>query len=271
MLSELQHFCLDAMGLSHGLVPKKPSTNVSLVINAAKPIIKQAATAQINAPQSIKRLMPKIEIPESIEKVERAENTGLAPKDIENLSDWSIFQSAVKACQYCKELASTRSQSILGSGNEHADLMIISEAPSSDEDIQGYPFVGKSGELLDNMLFSIGIKRETTYITNIIKCLPPNNRDPHKDESQACNPFLQAQINHIKPKLILALGRIAAHNLLQVKTPVGQLRGAIHQHPESKIDLIISYHPAYLLRNPTKKADSWEDLKQVHQLLSQHD
>jgi len=274
MLSELQHFCLDAMGLSHGLVPKKLSANVSLVTDESKPTIKQASAPQINAPQSIQRLMPKIEIPGSIEKVkkvEHSENTALAPKDIKNLSDWSILQSAVKECQYCKELASTRSQTILGLGNEHAELMIISEAPSSDEDIQGYPFVGKAGELLDNMLLAIGIKRESTYITNIIKCLPPNNRDPHKDESQACNPFLRAQIDHIKPKLILALGRIAAHNLLNVKTPVGQLRGEIHQHPDSKIDLIISYHPAYLLRNPTKKADSWEDLKQVHQLLSQHD
>ena len=271
MLSELQHFCLDAMGLSHGMAPKRQRSHVALVTQKSAVPIVQASTPQINAPQSIKRLMPKIQIPKSIETIEQPQNSGIAPKDLDNLSSWAVLQSAVKECQYCKGLASTRSQSILGLGNEHAELMIISEAPSSDEDIQGYPFVGKAGELLDNMLFSICIKRESAYITNIIKCLPPNNRDPHKDESQACNPFLKAQIDLIKPKVILALGRIAAHNLLNVKTPVGQLRGITHQHADSKIDLIISYHPAYLLRNPSKKSDSWEDLKRVHQLLSQHD
>jgi len=259
------------MGLSHGLPPKKKSP---LVFSEPSPILTPKNTpisAPINAPQSIKRLMPKIELPKTESKVKQPSNLGIAPKNLEQLNDWNVLQSAVKDCQYCQELATTRSQTIFGMGNEHADLMIISEAPSSDEDIQGHPFVGKAGELLDNMLFAIGIKRDATFITNIVKCLPPNNRDPHKDESHACNPFLKAQIDHIKPKLILALGRIAAHNLLNVKTPVGQLRGSIHQHAESKIDLIISYHPAYLLRNPTKKSESWSDLKLVHQHLSQHD
>jgi len=259
------------MGLSHGIPPKK---NSHIVLSEPSQEITPnnlPISPPINAPQSIKRLMPKIELPKIESNVKQPSNSGIAPNNLEHLNDWNVLQSAIKDCQYCQELATTRSQTIFGMGNEHADLMIISEAPSSDEDIQGHPFVGKAGELLDNMLLAIGIKREATFITNIVKCLPPNNRDPHKNEAQACDTFIKAQIDHIKPKLILALGRIAAHNLLNVKTPVGQLRGSIHQHADSKIDLIISYHPAYLLRNPTKKAQSWSDLKQVHQHLSQHD
>ena len=268
MLSELQHFCLDAMGLSHGLAPKKITVTHAPIIEeqlstpyTQKP---EAKHSESNTLQRIKKVMPKVEIPDSIVKPQEPLNKGIAPKDLATLNDWSTLQTAVSQCQYCQELSNSRSQTIFGMGNEQADLMIISEAPSSDEDIQGHPFVGKAGTLLDNMLLAIGINRDNTYITNIIKCQPPNNRDPHKNESQACEAFLNAQINHIKPKLILALGRIAAHNLLDVKTPVGQLRGTLHQHSESQTDLIISYHPAYLLRNPTQKPKSWEDLKNVY-------
>lgn len=268
MLTGLQHYCLDAMGLSHGLAPKRIKPPIPDLVNQqALSSLQPIPRSQSNAPQSIKKVMPKVEIPETIEKKTTHLHKGLAPKDVENLVDWSVLQNAVSNCNWCQELANTRSQTVFGMGNEKAELMIISEAPSSDEDIQGQPFVGKAGELLDNMLSAIGIKRENAYITNIIKCQPPNNRDPHKDESHACEAFLNAQINHIKPKLILALGRIAAHNLLDVKTPVGQLRGTIHQHTESQTDLIISYHPAYLLRNPTQKPKSWDDLKSVHQYL----
>lgn len=274
MLSELQSYCLDAMGLSHGLAPKDVKLPSSTLLNQQS--LKQqglnparpAISSQTNAPQSIKAILPKCAITEFVEPKKAMPHKGLAPKDVQNLSNWSSLQTAVSHCQWCQELAKNRSQTLFGAGNEAAELMIIGEAPSSDEDIQGHPFVGKSGELLNNMLISIGIKRENIYISNIIKCHPPNNRDPHKDESDACGPFLNAQINHIKPKLLLALGRIAAHSLLNVKTPVGQLRGRLHQHAASQTDLIISYHPAYLLRNPHQKPKSWDDLKDVHRYLT---
>ncbi len=272
MLSELQNFCLDAMGLSHGLAPQKQShAALNSASNNSSPSESPHALIQkTQAPplQSIKRMMPKIEVPDSASKhIVTEQPTGIAPKEIQNLEDWTVLQRSVADCQYCQELSSARSQILFGSGNEQADLMIISEAPNNDEDIQGHPFVGKAGELLDNMLTAIGIKREQTFITNVIKCQPPNNRDPHKNESEACSAFLNAQINHIKPKLILALGRIAAHHLLNVKTPVGQLRGVLHQHQHSHTKLLISYHPAYLLRNPYQKQKSWDDLKQVYQQL----
>jgi len=259
------------MGLSHGLAPQKKADDVlNNEENNQTPLENTDAlvtTTQVPPLQSIKRMMPKIETPDSASKQTATEHIGIAPKEIQNLDDWVTLQRSVSDCQYCQELSTARSQILFGSGNEQADLMIISEAPNNDEDIQGHPFVGKAGELLDNMLSAIGIKREQTFITNIIKCQPPNNRDPHKDESEACSAFLNAQINHIKPKLILALGRIAAHNLLNVKTPVGQLRGILHQHQNSRTKLLISYVPAYLLRNPYQKQKSWEDLKQVYQQL----
>lgn len=281
MLSEQQYFCIDAMGLSHGLAPQK-----KIIIPSSSPATEHTAennndltvTSPVPPLQNIKRLIPKIEIPKINPKKLNSEKTnakkiitklpGIAPKDIQNLDNWQTLQNSVSNCQYCQELSSTRSQILFGTGNEQAELMIISEAPNHDEDIQGYPFVGKAGALLDNMLLAIGIKREQTYVTNIIKCQPPNNRDPHKEESEACVAFLNAQIAHIKPKLILALGRIAAHNLLHVKTPVGQLRGQLHLHEHSQTELLISYHPAYLLRNPSQKTKSWDDLKQVHQHLN---
>ncbi len=273
MLSGLQNFCLKAMGLSHGLAPQKPPIPAfrenTHVTTPLRKIVK--AKSEEITPQKIQRLMPKIEVAESSTQKKSTQHIGIAPKDCEHLNDWGKLQTAVKACQYCAELTQARSQTIFGMGNENADLMIISEAPSNDEDIHGHPFVGKAGELLDNMLLAIGIKRENTFITNIVKCQPPNNRDPHKDEAQACEAFINAQINHIKPKLILVLGRIAAHNLLNVKTPVGQLRGETHQHLSTNTPLIISYHPAYLLRNPAQKAKAWDDLKQTHQLLTQND
>ncbi len=271
MLSELQHFCLDAMNLTHGIPPKptirskqeKPAIKAPLVaLNNSSTSAKQTK----KAPMNIKNIVANV-LPEQIQ-AKTTIVTGLAPKELKNLDDWSVLQTAINACCYCNELSSSRSQTIFGQGSKNARLLIISEAPSSDEDIQGNPFVGKTGELLNNMLAAIHIKSEDTFITNIIKCLPPNNRDPHKEEALACQTFLNAQINAIKPQLILALGRIAAHNLLNVKTPVGQLRGALHQHADSQTDLIISYDPAYLIRNPAQKQKSWDDLKLVHKHLN---
>ena len=145
--------------------------------------------------------------------------------------------------------------------------MIIGEAPGHDEDLQGLPFVGRAGKLLDKMLQAIGLDLEQVYITNILKCRPPNNRDPRPDEVQACSPFLQAQIRLLKPKVILSVGRISAQNLLQEQSPLGKLRGRQHRLPQTDIPLLVTYHPAYLLRNPADKAKAWEDLKALQRVL----
>jgi DNA polymerase len=154
-----------------------------------------------------------------------------------------------------------------GKGHQQADVVIIGEAPGHDEDIQGLPFVGRAGQLLGRMLQAIDIDPQQVYITNILKCRPPQNRDPKTEEVAACSRFLQAQIKLIQPKVIFSVGRISAQNLLQVQTPVGKLRGQQHVLPHTDIPLLVSYHPAYLLRNPAEKSKVWQDLKALHQLL----
>jgi DNA polymerase len=145
--------------------------------------------------------------------------------------------------------------------------MIIGEGPGHEEDLRGEPFVGRSGQLLDKMLLGIGLSRSQVFITNIVKCRPPNNRDPHAKEVQACASFLQAQIKHIAPRVILAVGRISAHHLLNSSSPVGKLIDQIHQLPGSDIPLKVTYHPAYLLRNPSAKSIVWKDMKILHKML----
>jgi uracil-DNA glycosylase len=179
-------------------------------------------------------------------------------------SDWERLEQAVVSCTKC-ELHQSRTQTVFGTGDRHADLLIIGEAPGRDEDLRGEPFVGRAGQLLNAMLLAIGFQREQVYIANILKCRPPNNRDPRVEEAAACSPYLQAQIELIRPKVILALGRIAAHNLLNTDQKVGALRG--HQHSYAGVPLIVSYHPAYLLRSPIEKRKSWQDLKVVMGLL----
>ena len=145
--------------------------------------------------------------------------------------------------------------------------MIVGEGPGQDEDIRGEPFVGRSGQLLDRMLQAIGIAREDVFITNIVKCRPPNNRDPKVDEAQQCRVYLDAQIKQIAPKVILSVGRVSAHNLLGSKLPVGKLIQQMHQLPDTDIPVKVTYHPAYLLRSPAAKAIAWQDMKLLHRLL----
>lgn len=264
MLSSLQHFCLDAMNLPHGIVYKPTYAFIE-----AKQPRKKAATAELKKAQDIPVSRPKkapsIHTPQTI-KVEVKKSTA-TPIDLSNVNDWAGLEKHIQTCQRCEELTQSRSQVITGYGNTQAELLVIEEAPSSDEDIQGKPFVGDCGKLYDNMLKAIQLDRKSIYTSNVIKCLPPHNRDPHAEEAQNCLSFLDAQIDLIKPKLILALGRIAAHHLLSVKTPVGQLRNTLHTHSNSDTNVIVSYHPAYLMRNPRYKQQAWEDLKQVHSQL----
>lgn len=182
-------------------------------------------------------------------------------------SDWEGLRAAVKNCERCK-LCPTRTQTVFGVGNEQATLMVVGEGPGADEDATGEPFVGRAGKLLDEMLKSIGRSRkDNVFIANVVKCRPPGNRDPEPDEAEACRPYLEQQIRLVKPKMILALGRIAAQRLLQTDEPLSRLRGPIHTYGPDKTPLFITYHPAYLLRSPREKAKSWDDLKKVYRYI----
>jgi len=174
--------------------------------------------------------------------------------------NWQELEQAVNNCSLC-ELAQSRTQTVFGVGNQKADLLIIGEAPGADEDRQGEPFVGKAGQLLNAMLKAIGFARNEVYIANILKCRPPNNRDPKADEAQLCASYLQRQIELIQPKLILALGRIAAQRLLDSSTTLARMRGQVFHLESNNTPVMVTYHPAYLLRSPAEKAKSWDDLK----------
>lgn len=179
---------------------------------------------------------------------------------------WQSLRQCVTQCTACS-LAHTRTQTVFGVGNPEAKLMIIGEAPGFHEDQQGEPFVGRAGQLLNAMLQAIGFDRASVYIANILKCRPPQNRDPSSEEVTKCTPFLEQQIALVKPTLLLGLGRIAAHYLLNTKSSMTQLRGK--QYTYQNIPLLVTFHPAYLLRNPADKKKAFEDLQFVSRLLQQ--
>ncbi len=176
-----------------------------------------------------------------------------------SLAGWSDIRAAVSNCQKCA-LHETRTQTVFGVGSETADWMIIGEAPGAEEDRRGEPFVGRAGKLLDEMLRAVGLDRKTVFIANVLKCRPPGNRDPHADESSQCRAYLDRQIELLNPKLILAVGRIAAQLLLGTDAPLGRLRGQEHKIGAAEIPVVITYHPAYLLRSPAQKRKVWQDL-----------
>lgn len=183
-------------------------------------------------------------------------------------ADWAGLAAAVSTCTRCK-LCKTRTKTVFGVGPEDAPLMVIGEGPGADEDQRGEPFVGAAGKLLDEMLNSIGRTRASNvYIANVVKCRPPGNRDPEADEVAACRPFLDRQIELLKPRLILALGRIAAQRLLGSSAPLSKLRGPLHRYGAAATPVQVSYHPAYLLRTPADKAKTWADLKDLHRVLA---
>ena len=171
---------------------------------------------------------------------------------------WAELERAVKTGTLC-DLHRTRTQGVFGVGDRNAQWMVIGEAPGADEDRQGEPFVGRAGQLLNSMLKAIGLQREQVFIANILKSRPPNNRDPRPEEVRACIPSLFRQIELVNPKLILCVGRIAAQTLLETDTPIGKLRGQLHRIAGNR-PMIVTYHPAYLLRSPVEKRKSWSDL-----------
>jgi DNA polymerase len=170
-------------------------------------------------------------------------------------------------CSRCKLHTLGRKQVVFGVGNPNADLMFVGEAPGADEDLQGEPFVGRAGQLLTKIIEAIGLKREDVYIANVIKCRPPGNRNPEPDEVEQCEPFLFRQVDIIRPKVIVALGKFAAQCLLKTDAPITRIRGRESTYRDSV--LIPTYHPAYLLRNPSAKKEVWEDMKKVRAILSE--
>ncbi|MDQ4146730.1 MAG: uracil-DNA glycosylase [Pseudomonadota bacterium] len=179
---------------------------------------------------------------------------------------WDALRQRVSGCTLCP-LHKTRTQTVFGVGSHTADWLFIGEAPGADEDRKGEPFVGRAGQLLNNMLRAIGLSREQVYIANILKCRPPKNRDPKPEEAHTCEPYLKRQIDLLRPKIIVALGRVAGQNLLNTDAAIGQMRGRQYVYADTSIPLLVTYHPAYLLRSPGEKRKAWNDLLMAQKLV----
>ena len=189
----------------------------------------------------------------------------VADRSLLRSDDWQTLQAEVSACQRC-QLCANRTNTVFGTGNQNADWLWIGEGPGQHEDEQGKPFVGKAGLLLTEMIRAVQLQREDVFITNIVKCRPPNNRDPHHEEITSCNEFLQRQIALLKPKIIIAVGRIAAQTLLNTEAPLSKFRGRVHQFNSTPV--VVVYHPAYLLRSLLEKRKAWQDLQLAMQTLT---
>lgn len=184
--------------------------------------------------------------------------------------DWEALERAVAACARCG-LEATRTQTVFGVGDRSADWLVVGEAPGQEEDKRGEPFVGRAGQLLDAMLRSLKLARgQKVYVANVLKCRPPGNRDPQPREVACCMPYLQRQIALLRPKVILCVGRIAAQNLLATDAPLGKLRGRAHRLEPTGTPVIVTYHPAYLLRSPGEKRKAWADLLYAREVASGH-
>jgi uracil-DNA glycosylase len=202
----------------------------------------------------------------------------LTPKPEHGVADPSAALKLIREdlgdCTRCKLHKQGRKQIVFGVGNPRAELMFVGEGPGADEDAQGEPFVGRAGQLLNNMIKAMGLRREDVYIANIVKCRPPGNRTPERDECETCSPFLMRQIATVKPKAIVALGAVAARNLLAINAPMSELRGRWYDFKPAGSDaswaggrLAVTYHPAFLLRDPRQKGEAWKDLQMVMKYL----
>jgi uracil-DNA glycosylase len=245
MNSQLRREYLEALGLKSWTLRGKPDSADARALVFA-PDALSAAPTPAHAPVSPAR------------EVSAAREAG---------AGWDELRARVAACTRCS-LSATRTQTVFGVGNPHADWLIVGEAPGAEEDRRGEPFVGRAGQLLNSMLHAIGLAREQVYIANVLKCRPPGNRDPGPSETAECLPYLERQIALLKPKIMLAVGRIAAQNLLGTEKTLGALRQQVHRFGLSQVPLVVTYHPAYLLRTPTEKRKAWEDLKFARDVIS---
>ncbi len=252
--SPRQEAMLEAMGLR--LWQRQPKV-IEVLDEALAPRVpaKASPPAPTRAPIVAPTVAPALERPVNLPP-------SRPPSTVSSL-DWTGLREAVADCQACK-LCEGRTQTVFGVGHERAHWMVVGEAPGEQEDLQGEPFVGTAGRLLDSMLRAIALSRgeaapeRSVYIANTLKCRPPRNRNPEPEELARCEPFLLRQIELVQPRIILAMGRFAVQSLLRSSEPIGRLRGRVHQF--HGVPLIVTYHPAYLLRNLTDKARAWEDL-----------
>jgi uracil-DNA glycosylase family 4 len=210
---------------------------------------------------------PGAESPEP--KAQSPEPKAQSPKSGESGESLAAIREDIGDCVRCKLCSLGRRQIVFGVGNPNADLMFVGEAPGRDEDIQGIPFVGRAGQKLTQIIEAIGLTRDDVYIANVIKCRPPENRNPEPDEVEQCEPFLFRQVDTIKPKVIVALGTFAAKSLLKSTDSISRLRGRVYDYRGAK--LVPTFHPAFLLRNPSCRREVWEDMKKVRALLSGED
>ena len=244
---------------------KKPNKQNALNgENAANLPTAQTTRSEASAARPEPPKTPRVEetAPSKNEPFRVFEPTGdaTAPEFAERTDRLRVICADVARCARCAELASSRTQTVFGSGNPTSELVFVGEGPGADEDAQGLPFVGRSGKLLTDMIEKgMGIPRDSVFICNVVRCRPPQNRNPRPDEAAACRPFLDATLDVVRPKFICCLGSTAAKNLLDVDVPIGRLRGKVHDY--RGITVICTYHPAYLLRNPPAKKDAWADLQ----------
>ncbi|MCA9125009.1 MAG: uracil-DNA glycosylase [Planctomycetaceae bacterium] len=235
---------LEALGRA-GVVqlPRREATLLEMPVPPSNPEV-----ANVEAPEAPRAI--EHERPEVMKK-------GRSPDKAAALA---VIQQEVAACTRCEELACTRTQTVFGVGDPNAKLCFFGEAPGADEDRQGEPFVGRAGKLLTDIIVKgMGLERSEVYILNVLKCRPPGNRNPSPEESANCREFFERQFDVIRPKYICCLGTVAAQNLLQTTTPVGKLRGTIHEYQGAKV--VVTYHPSYLLRNPSAKKFTWDDIR----------
>lgn len=231
-----------------------------------KPVATQSQSQPQPQPQPQPESQPTMSAKKSPPKTSAKEAKGAGSVEASDLSSLDLIKQAVSACQKC-ELHKSRTNAVSGVGNPDADWFFVGEAPGQNEDLQGEPFVGRAGKLLDQMIAALGMTREQVFIANILKCRPPNNRDPVLAEVDQCEPYLHQQLALIKPKVIVALGRISAQTLLRTDKPIGKLRGNSFQYGANNIPLVVTYHPAYLLRSPRQKAVAWEDLWMAREIV----
>jgi uracil-DNA glycosylase family 4 len=235
---------LEAIGVTLW-TPREAALGANAEPSQAEPIVEPVA-APVPAPEVREPAPARVAAP--------------APAGDDATLGWAELRRRVAACVRCG-LHATRTNTVFGVGDEAADWMFIGEAPGADEDAQGEPFVGRSGQLLTSMIAALGYTRQQVFIANILKCRPPENRDPLPEEVGHCLPYLARQVALVQPKIIVCVGRIAAQNLLGVDTPIGKLRGQVHRFRDSGIPVVVTYHPSYLLRSPSQKRVAWDDLK----------
>jgi DNA polymerase len=249
MLAEMGVRMFDAPAATADLAPAAVSSPSPAVAIATPPRPAVAAPPRAEVAQPVKVLAPVARAPQAEDPARSAA--------IE-LMQWDALAQAVASCEACG-LCAGRRNTVFGVGDTQADWLIVGEAPGENEDLQGEPFVGQAGKLLDNMLKSLGLDRKRkVYIANVLKCRPPGNRNPEPSEVAQCEPFLRRQVQLLQPKIILAMGRFAVHSLLGTDEPIGKLRGRRHEY--MGVPLIVTYHPAYVLRNLPDKAKAWADL-----------